>query len=85
LNDTSAGKLVLPGHFEPANHFYPRALNATIHPMVAFFLRLSRENQEMALLSSKKKVSMIMLPMPSILLRILMRMLLTMGTRNLFE
>lgn len=34
---------VTPGHFEPAKHFYPRALNATIHPMVAFFMRLSRE------------------------------------------
>lgn len=32
-----------PGSFEPAKHFYQRALNATIHPMVAFFMRLSRD------------------------------------------
>ena len=38
-----ASAIVNPGQFEPARHFYPRALNATIHPMVAFFLRLSRE------------------------------------------
>jgi hypothetical protein len=36
-------QIVQPGTFEPVKHFYQRALNATIHPMVAFFLRLSRE------------------------------------------
>ena len=32
-----------PGSFEPARHFYPRALNAQLHPLVRFFLHLSRE------------------------------------------
>ncbi len=32
-----------PGSFEPANHWYPKALNATIHPMVSFFLNLSTD------------------------------------------
>lgn len=34
---------VLPGGFEPENHWYPKALNATIHPMVSFFFSLSKE------------------------------------------
>lgn len=38
-----AAKPVKPGSFEAAKHYYPKALNATIHPMVAFFLRLGRE------------------------------------------
>ena len=32
---------VLPGTFEAENHWYPKALNATLHPMVDFFLHLS--------------------------------------------
>jgi hypothetical protein len=32
---------VRPGSFSPERHFYPRALNAQIHPLVAFFMRLS--------------------------------------------
>jgi hypothetical protein len=32
---------VSPGSFVPREHFYPRVLNAQIHPLVAFFLRLS--------------------------------------------
>lgn len=32
-----------PGSFEPENHWYPKALNATVHPMVSFFLNLSKE------------------------------------------
>ena len=32
--------MILPGQFEPANHWYPKALNATIHPLVNFFLHL---------------------------------------------
>lgn len=36
-------QIVRPGTFEPAKHYYQRALNATIHPMVAFFMRLSRD------------------------------------------
>ncbi|MFK7986764.1 MAG: hypothetical protein AB8I08_12125 [Sandaracinaceae bacterium] len=30
--------LVRPGEFEPENHYYPRVLNAQIHPLVRFFL-----------------------------------------------
>ncbi|MBK8489596.1 MAG: hypothetical protein IPL49_01510 [Saprospirales bacterium] len=33
--------LVNPGHFDPQNHWYPKVLNATIHPLVHFFLHLS--------------------------------------------
>jgi len=32
-----------PGSFVSDNHWYPKALNATIHPMVSFFLNLSKE------------------------------------------
>lgn len=35
--------IVQPGEFKAENHWYPKALNATIHPMVAFFLNLSKE------------------------------------------
>jgi hypothetical protein len=35
--------IVLPGSFEPSNHFYPRALNAQLHPLVRFFMMLSKE------------------------------------------
>ena len=34
---------VIPGSFISENHWYPKALNATIHPMVSFFLNLSKE------------------------------------------
>jgi len=34
---------ILPGSFEAHNHWYPKALNATIHPMIAFFLSLEQE------------------------------------------
>ena len=34
---------VIPGSFISENHWYPKALNATIHPMVSFFLNLSNE------------------------------------------
>lgn len=34
-------QLVSPGTFEAENHWYPKALNATLHPMVDFFLHLS--------------------------------------------
>lgn len=36
-------KLVAPGEFRSERHWYPKALNATIHPMVSFFLNLSNE------------------------------------------
>ncbi|MDP4820824.1 MAG: hypothetical protein NWR67_07445 [Saprospiraceae bacterium] len=32
-----------PGTFEPERHWYPKALNATIHPLVHFFLHLEDE------------------------------------------
>mgnify|MGYP006268716909 CR=1 FL=1 len=38
-----APSLIQPGQFEPVDHWYPRALNAQIHPMVAFFMNLSPE------------------------------------------
>ncbi len=31
------------GEFEAHNHWYPKALNATIHPMISFFLNLEQE------------------------------------------
>lgn len=34
---------VKPGEFEAHRHWYDKALNATIHPMVNFFMNLSRE------------------------------------------
>ncbi|CAH0999075.1 hypothetical protein LEM8419_00370 [Neolewinella maritima] len=34
---------VSPGSFKAEAHWYPKALNATIHPMVSFFLNLDRE------------------------------------------
>ncbi len=35
--------LIKPGEFEAHNHWYPKALNATIHPMINFFLNLEQE------------------------------------------
>ena len=34
---------IIPGSFNAEDHWYPKALNATIHPMVNFFLNLSKE------------------------------------------
>jgi hypothetical protein len=36
-------EVVLPGTFSGENHWYPKAINATIHPMVNFFLNLSKD------------------------------------------
>jgi hypothetical protein len=36
-------EIITPGSFSSENHWYPKALNATIHPMVNFFLNLSKE------------------------------------------
>lgn len=36
-------KVVLPDSFEPQRHFYPRALNAQIHPLVRYFMGLTNE------------------------------------------
>lgn len=35
--------LVPPASFEPSRHFYPRVLNAQIHPMVRFFMDLGND------------------------------------------
>ncbi len=35
-----AAQFITPGHFDPPSHWYPKALNATIHPLVHFFLHL---------------------------------------------
>jgi hypothetical protein len=39
--DSPHASLVAPESFEPRNHFYGRVLNAQIHPLVSFFLRMS--------------------------------------------
>ena len=36
-------EVIKPGDFQSENHWYPKALNATIHPMVSFFLNLTKE------------------------------------------
>ncbi|KAJ2457893.1 hypothetical protein GGI02_006075, partial [Coemansia sp. RSA 2322] len=38
-----SGQLVMAGDFEQANHFYPRVLNAQIHPLVSSFFQLGNE------------------------------------------
>lgn len=40
---TQNARTVKPGEFEAHNHWYPKALNATIHPMVNFFLNLEQD------------------------------------------
>lgn len=35
--------MISPNSFNGENHWYPKALNATIHPMVNFFLNLDKE------------------------------------------
>jgi hypothetical protein len=39
----ASAAIVQPGEFEAESHWYPKALNATIHPMVNFFLNLDQE------------------------------------------
>jgi len=39
----SDAHIVTPGSFEPSRHFYPRARNAQLHPLVHFFLCLSND------------------------------------------
>lgn len=34
-------QIIHPGTFDPEQHWYPKAFNATIHPMVIFFMGLS--------------------------------------------
>ncbi|KAF9351524.1 hypothetical protein BGX34_000510 [Mortierella sp. NVP85] len=40
---TPDGHQVTHEHFEPEKHFYPRVLNAQIHPMVGYFFSLGNE------------------------------------------
>ncbi len=42
-NTLKTAALVQPGEFEAHDHWYPKALNATIHPMINFFLNLEQE------------------------------------------
>lgn len=35
-------EVLKPGHFESDRHYYPRTLNAQIHPLVLAFMRMSR-------------------------------------------
>ncbi len=42
-SNVRTSRLIRPGEFEPENHWYPKALNATIHPMINFFLNLSTD------------------------------------------
>lgn len=34
---------ISPNSFEPERHFYPRVLNAQVHPLVGYFMRMSTE------------------------------------------
>lgn len=46
LNDIETpvrcSQLIRQGSFEPEHHWYPKALNSTIHPMVDFFMNLNQ-------------------------------------------
>jgi hypothetical protein len=39
--DNLLTEIIKPGSFESLNHWYPKALNAQIHPLVSFFLNLT--------------------------------------------
>jgi hypothetical protein len=36
-------ELIKPNSFKQEDHWYPKALNATIHPLIQFFMNLSKE------------------------------------------
>lgn len=36
-------EIIKPGSFEPAHHWYEKSVNATIHPLIYFFLHLTKE------------------------------------------
>ena len=40
ISFSEPARVVGPGEFEPEHHYYPRVLNAQIHPAVSFFLGL---------------------------------------------
>lgn len=43
MTTATVAKTIRPGEFENHHHWYPKALNATIHPMVSFFLSLDQD------------------------------------------
>ena len=43
MNSGERTQLIEPGTFENHEHWYPKALNATIHPMINFFLNLDNQ------------------------------------------
>ncbi|MDG1435074.1 MAG: hypothetical protein P8Q41_13730 [Saprospiraceae bacterium] len=43
LKTLRMAKIIQPDEFEAHRHWYPKALNATIHPMINFFLNLEQE------------------------------------------
>ncbi len=42
-NENSFASIVHPDSFEAHQHWYPKAFNATIHPMISFFLNLHQD------------------------------------------
>ena len=41
MNSSAQGvEIIEPDGFDPVSHFYPRVLNAQIHPLVRFFMSL---------------------------------------------
>ena len=50
-------QIILPNSFEPENHWYPKALNATIHPLVQFFMNLEEDRIISRYCHLKPKVS----------------------------
>lgn len=43
MNSDERTQIIEPGSFENHHHWYPKALNATIHPMINFFLNLDNK------------------------------------------
>lgn len=43
MTELNTVRAIRPGSFSAEAHWYPKALNATIHPLVSFFLNLSTE------------------------------------------
>lgn len=43
MDPTERTQIIEPGSFENHQHWYPKALNATIHPMINFFLNLGNQ------------------------------------------
>lgn len=54
---TNAFEIIEPGQFEPANHFYDKALNAQMHSMVSYFLSLSQQQMVERYIHMNPKVS----------------------------